>query len=153
MFMRKFLLFLLVLLAVNSSQATGLFKVNGEVIMKAPTLITLDYSRAGCIQVQFSDGSVVSYNMNLVEFCPNEVNSIQNTMKEGTFFHIKGHVRDVLQLEDITPGAEIGIYAANGAQKYHGKSNGKNMSVDVSRLSRGVYLLRIGRQAVKFIKE
>ena len=141
------------LLAVNNSQAGGVFKVNGEDIQKTPTLITLDYSQVGYIQVQFSDGSVVSYNMNLVEFCPNEVNAVQSAMKEGPFFHIKGHVRDVLRLEGITPGAEIGIYSANGAQKYRGKSDGKNTSVDVSRLSRGVYILRVDRQAVKFIKE
>lgn len=151
--MKKLLLFVAMLLAVGSSRADGVFKVNGENIQKTPTFITLDYSRAGYIQVQFSDSSVVSYNMNLVEFYPNEVNAIQNTMKEGAFFHVKGHVRDILHLEGITPGAEIGIYAANGAQKYLGKSNGKNTSVDVSRLSRRVYLLRVGRQAVKFIKE
>ena len=154
--MRKIVLFMLMLLAVNSSQAAGVFKVNGEVITKTPTLITLDYSQIGNILVQFSDGSVVSYNMNLVEFYPNEVSSvssIQNTMKEGPFFYIKGHVRDVLHLEGVTPGAEIGIYSANGAQKYLGKSNGKDTSVDVSRLGRGVYILRVGRQAVKFIKE
>jgi hypothetical protein len=91
--------------------------------------------------------------MNLVEFYTDEAASVQNTMKDGAFFHIKGHVRDVLQLEGVTPGEEIGIYAANGAQKYLGKSNGKNTSVDVSRLGRGVYILRVGRQAVKFIKE
>ena len=151
--MRKFLSLLVVLLTVFNSQAAGVIKVNGEEIKKTPTLITLDYSRAGYIQVQFSDSSVVSYNMNLVEFCPNEVNAIQNTMKEGTFFHIKGHVRDVLHLEGITSGAEIAVYSANGEQKYLGKSNGENMSVDVSHLSRGVYVLRVGRQAVKFIKE
>ena len=103
--------------------------------------------------MQFSDSSVVSYNMNLVEFYPNEVSSVQNTMKDGPFFYIKGHVSDVLRLEGVTPGAEIGIYAANGVQKYLGKSSGRNASVDVSRLSRGVYILRVGRQAVKFIKE
>lgn len=151
--MRKFLSLLVALLTVFNSQAAGVIKVNGEEIKKTPTLITLDYSRAGYIQVQFSDSSVVSYNMNLVEFCPNEVNAIQNTMKEGTFFHIKGHVRDVLCLEGITSGAEIAVYSANGEQKYLGKSNGENMSVDVSHLSRGVYVLRVGRQAVKFIKE
>ena len=151
--MRKFLSLLVVLLTVFNSQAAGVIKVNGEEIKKTPTLITLDYSKAGYIQVQFSDSSVVSYNMNLVEFCPNEVNAIQNTMKEGTFFHIKGHVRDVLHLEGITSGAEIAVYLANGEQKYLGKSNGENMSVDVSHLSRGVYVLRVGRQAVKFIKE
>ena len=152
-FLRKFLSLLVALLTVFNSQAAGVIKVNGEEIKKTPTLITLDYSKAGYIQVQFSDSSVVSYNMNLVEFCPNEVNAIQNTMKEGTFFHIKGHVRDVLHLEGITSGAEIAVYSANGEQKYLGKSNGENMSVDVSRLSRGVYVLRVGRQAVKFIKE
>ena len=151
--MRKFLSLLVALLTVFNSQAAGVIKVNGEEIKKTPTLITLDYSRAGYIQVQFSDSSVVSYNMNLVEFCPNEVNAIQNTMKEGTFFHIKGHVRDVLHLEGITSGAEIAVYSANGEQKYLGKSNGENMSVDVSHLSRGVYVLRVGRQTVKFIKE
>ena len=151
--MRKFLSLLVALLTVFNSQAAGVIKVNGEEIKKTPTLITLDYSRAGYIQVQFSDSSVVSYNMNLVEFCPNEVNAIPNTMKEGTFFHIKGHVRDVLHLEGITSGAEIAVYSANGEQKYLGKSNGENMSVDVSHLSRGVYVLRVGRQAVKFIKE
>ena len=151
--MSKFLSLLVALLTVFNSQAAGVIKVNGEEIKKTPTLITLDYSKAGYIQVQFSDSSVVSYNMNLVEFCPNEVNAIQNTMKEGTFFHIKGHVRDVLCLEGITSGAEIAVYSANGEQKYLGKSNGENMSVDVSRLSRGVYVLRVGRQAVKFIKE
>jgi hypothetical protein len=151
--MRKFLSLLVALLTVFNSQAAGVIKVNGEEIKKTPTLITLDYSKAGYIQVQFSDSSVVSYNMNLVEFCPNEVNAIQNTMKEGTFFHIKGHVRDVLHLEGITSGAEIAVYSANGEQKYLGKSNGENMSVDVSHLSRGVYVLRVGRQAVKFIKE
>lgn len=151
--MRKFLSLLVALLTVFNSQAAGVIKVNGEEIKKTPTIITLDYSKAGYIQVQFSDSSVVSYNMNLVEFCPNEVNAIQNTMKEGTFFHIKGHVRDVLHLEGITSGAEIAVYSANGEQKYLGKSNGENMSVDVSHLSRGVYVLRVGRQAVKFIKE
>ena len=151
--MKKLLLFMAMLLAVNSSRAEGVFKVNGEYIKKTPTLITMDYSQIGNILVQFSDSSVVSYNMNLVEFYSDEAASVQNTMKDGAFFHIKGHVRDVLQLEGVTPGAEIGIYAANGAQKYLGKSNGKNSSVDVSRLSRGVYLLRVGRQAVKFIKE
>ena len=112
--MKRLLLFMAMLLAVGSSRADGVFKVNGEEIKKTPTLITLDYSKAGYIQVQFSDSSVVSYNMNLVEFCPNEVNAIQNTMKEGTFFHIKGHVRDVLCLEGITSGAEIAVYSANG---------------------------------------
>ena len=151
--MRKLFISMTLLLAIGSSRAEGVFKVNGEEIKKTPTHITLDYSRAGYIQIQFSDSSVVSYNMNLVEFYPNDVPASQNTMKEASFFHIKGPVRDVLHLEGITPGAEIGIYSANGVQKYRGKSDSKNASVDVSHLNRGIYILRVGRQAVKFTKE
>ena len=96
--MRKFLSLLVALLTVFNSQAAGVIKVNGEEIKKTPTLITLDYSKAGYIQVQFSDSSVVSYNMNLVEFCPNEVNAIQNTMKEGTLLFIQQMVnRNILE--------------------------------------------------------
>ena len=151
--MRKLLFLFVMLLAVCDSQAEGVFKVNGEIIEKTPALITMDYSQTGYLQVKFSDGSVVSYNMNLVEFYPNEVNAILNAKKEGAFFHIKGHVRDILHIEGITPGAEIGIYSASGVQEYRGKSESKNTSVDVSRLSQGVYILRVGRQSVKFIKE
>ena len=151
--MKTVLLSLFMLLAVCDIQADGLFRVNGEDIKKTPTTITLDNSKVGYLQVTFSDHTVVSYNMNLIEFYPNGVTSIQKPAKEGGFFHIKGHVRDVLYLEGITPKAEVGIYSADGAQKYRGKSNSKSMSIDVSRLSRGVYLLRVDRQAVKFFKE
>ena len=82
--MRKLLFLFVMLLAVCDSQAEGVFKVNGEIIEKTPALITMDYSQTGYLQVKFSDGSVVSYNMNLVEFYPdyNIATSIQNTTKE-----------------------------------------------------------------------
>lgn len=145
---------LVMLLAVCDIQADSIFKVNGEDIKKTPTLITLDYSKAGYVQVQFSDSSVVSYNMNLVEIYPKGVvTSMQESTKEMTFFHITGHVGDFLHIEGVTAGSEIAIYSANGEQKYRGQSNSENTTVDVSRLSGGVYILRVGRQAVKFIKE
>ena len=77
--MRKFLSLLVALLTVFNSQAAGVIKVNGEEIKKTPTLITLDYSKAGYIQVQFSDSSVVSYNMNL--FISRDMSVMSSTWK------------------------------------------------------------------------
>jgi len=151
--MRKLFITLFMLLCVYCIQAAGVFKVNGEIIEKAPVQMTLDNYQPGYLKVQFSDGSMVSYNMNLIEFYPNETSSIKETTKDGGFFHIKGRVRDVLQLEGITPGAEINIYSAGGMQEIRSKSSGEKMTVDVSRLNQGVYILRVGHQSVKFIKE
>ena len=151
--MRNLFFTLFMLLGVCYIQAVGVFKVNGEVIEKAPVQITLDDYQAGYLQVKFTDGSVISYNMNLIEYYPNGTTSIKETAKGGAFFHIKGRVRDVLYLEGITPGAEISIYSASGMQEFRGKSSGENMTVNVSRLSQGVYILRVGHQSVKFIKE
>lgn len=152
--MRKLLFTLFMLLGVCYIQAAGVFKVNGEVIEKTPALITMDGYQAGYLQVKFTDGSVVSYNMNLIEYYPNEPSSsIKETKQEDGFWQVKGRVGDVLRLEGITPGAEISIYSASGVQEYRGKSNSEHTTVDVSRLSQGVYILRVGRQSVKFIKE
>lgn len=151
--MRKLFFTLFMLLSACCIQAAGVFKVNGEVIEKTPALITMNNYQTGFIQVKFTDGSEISYNMNLIEFYPNETTSIKGTTKGGIFFHIKGHVRDVLQLEGITPGSEISIYSAGGMQEFRGKSSGENTTVDVSRLNQGVYILRVGHQSVKFIKE
>ena len=151
--MRKLLFSIVLLLAVSGSWAEGVFRVNGEDITKMPSQITLDYSRTGYVLVQFEDGSVVSYNMNLVEYYQTDVTAVQNAKNEGLFFHIRGHVGDMLYLDGVTPGAELAIYAANGVEQYRGKANGMNMSVDVSRLTPGTYILRVDRRAVKFIKK
>lgn len=151
--MRKLLFTLLMLLGVCYIQAAGVFKVNGEVIEKTPALITLDGYQAGYLQVKFTDGSVISYNMNLIEYYPNETTSIKEVAKDGLFFQIKGRVRDVLYLEGITLGADISIYSASGVQEFRSKASSENTTVDVSRLGQGVYILRVGHQSVKFMKE
>ena len=66
---------------------------------------------------------------------------------------IKGAVGNELRVEGAEPGADVMIYSAGGALLMKGKADSSLYVTNVSRLQRGVYLLQIGKQAVKFIKQ
>lgn len=148
-----FVLILLLSLAVQA-QSDRLLIINGEVIEKDPVTIALDYQEPGNVIVEFTDGTKVSCNMNRLEFFPNGTTAIRNVerTKEG-FFVIKGALRDELRVEGIEAGAEVMIYSAGGTLLMKNKADSSPYVTNVSRLQRGVYLLRIGKLAVKFVKQ
>ena len=154
--MKKELLFVLILLLSVAVQARSnrLLKINGEEVEKDPVTITLDNEEAGNVIVAFSDGTKVSCSMNRLEILPNDPSAIRKV--EGAkvgFFVIKGAVRDELRVEGAEPGADVMIYSAGGTLLMKGKTDSSLYVTDVSRLQRGVYLLQIGKQAVKFVKQ
>lgn len=152
---RKLLFVLILLLSVTvQAQSERLLKINGEVVEKDPVTITLDYEEAGNVIVAFSDGTKVSCSMNRLEILPNEPSAIRKVedVQRG-FFVIKGAVRDELRVEGAEPGADVMIYSAGGTLLMRGKTDSSLYVADVSHLQRGVYLLQIGKQAVKFIKQ
>ena len=152
---RKLLLALVLLLTVTvQAQSDRLLKINGEAVEKDPVSITLDYMERGNVIVEFTDGTKVSCNMNRLEILPNGPMAIRKLERVGEgFFVIKGAVRDELRVEGADPGADVMIYSAGGTLLMKGKADSSLYVTDVSRLQRGVYLLRIGKQAVKFVKQ
>ena len=154
--MKKELLFVLFLLLSVTVQAQSerLLKINGEVVEKDPVTITLDYMESGNVIVAFTDGSQVSCNMNRLEILPTETTAIRKVEGAKTgFFVIKGAVRNELHVEGAEPGSEVMIYSAGGTLLMKDKTSSSQYVADVSRLQRGVYLLHIGKQAVKFVKQ
>lgn len=152
---RKLLSVLVLLLSVTvQAQSDGLLTINGEIVKKDPVAITLDYEEMGNVIVEFTDGAKVSCNMNRLEILPNGLSAIRQVevAKEG-FFVIKGAVRDELRVEGAKPGADVMIYSAGGTLLMKDKTSSSQYVADVSRLQRGVYLLQIGKQTVKFIKQ
>lgn len=148
-----FVLILLLSLAVQA-QSDRLLIINGEVVEKDPVTIALDSQEPGNVIVEFTDGSQVICNMNRLEFFPNGTTAIRNIegSKEG-FFVIKGAVLDELRVEGAEAGADVMIYSAGGTLLMKDKADSSLYVTNVSRLQRGVYLLRIGKQAVKFVKQ
>lgn len=151
---RKLLFAMLLLSATVQVQSERLLKINGEVVEKVPVTITMDYTEAGNVTVAFTDGTKVSCNMNRLEILPNEATAIRKVEDaQKGFFVIKGAVGDELRVEGAEPGADVMIYSAGGALLMKGKTDSSLYVTNVSRLQRGVYLLQIGKQAVKFIKQ
>lgn len=145
---------MLLLSATVQVQSERLLKINGEVVEKVPVTITMDYTEAGNVTVAFTDGTKVSCNMNRLEILPNEATAIRKVENaQKGFFVIKGAVGDELRVEGAEPGADVMIYSAGGALLMKGKTDSSLYVTNVSRLQRGVYLLQIGKQAVKFIKQ
>jgi len=152
---RKLLFALILLLSVTvKAQTDRLLKINGEAVEKDPVTITLDYMEEGNVIVAFTDGTKVSCNMNRLEILPNEATAIRKVedVQKG-FFVIKGAVGNELRVEGAEPGADVMIYSAGGALLMKGKADSSLYVTNVSRLQRCVYLLQIGKQAVKFIKQ
>ena len=145
---------MLLLSATVQVQSERLLKINGEVVEKVPVTITMDYTEAGNVTVAFTDGTKVSCNMNRLEILPNEATAIRKVEDaQKGFFVIKGAVGDELRVEGAETGADVMIYSAGGALLMKGKTDSSLYVTNVSRLQRGVYLLQIGKQAVKFIKQ
>lgn len=152
---RKLLFALVLLLSVTvQAQSDRLLKINGEAVAKDPVTIILDYEQTGNVIVEFTDGSKVSCNMNRLEILPNGPTAIRKMdADKAGFFVIKGAVRDELRVEGAEPGADVMIYSADGTLLMKGKTDSSLYVTDVSHLQRGVYLLHIGKQTVKFIKQ
>lgn len=50
-------------------------------------------------------------------------------------------------------GADVAVYAIDGARQGVSVQQGSTTTVDVSRLPRGTYVLKVGTRAVKFMKK
>ncbi|MBO7116371.1 MAG: dockerin type I repeat-containing protein [Prevotella sp.] len=81
--MKKFLSFLVMMLAVCSMQAQSVLMVDGKIIDKTLEEVTMDLEVPGNMKVKFTDGFVASYNMNLVEFHPNGVMITGDANRDG----------------------------------------------------------------------
>ena len=154
--MKKKLLFVLTLLLSVTvlAQTDRLLIINGEVVEKDLVTITLDYEEIGNVIVEFTDGTKVSCNMNRLEILPNGNTAVRKVegAKDG-FFVIKGAVRDDLRVEGAEPGSDVMIYSASGTLLMKDKTDISLYVTNVSRLQHGVYLLRISKQTVKFVKQ
>ena len=155
--MKRELLFILTLLLSVTVQAQSdmLLTINGEVVEKDPVTITFDYDGVvGNVIVEFTDGTKVNCNMNRLEILPNGATAIRNIEggSEG-FFMIKGIVRDELRVDGARPGSDVMVYSAGGTMLMKDRTDSSQYVINVSSLQRGVYLLRIGKQAVKFVKQ
>lgn len=147
--MKKFLVALTALFATASSafaDNSQVVVINGQEVQKVATKITLSGDNA---TVTFSDGTSQTADMSAVTIYLNVATDIRRVET----FSFNGIVGDELMLSNLTDGIGIELYDASGRKVQTATVSGTTLSMNVSSLRSGIYLLKAGNQIVKFMKK
>ena len=129
---------------VMSAQAGNVqtLTINGEKVEKLVARITFEGDEA---VLTFSDQTVQKADMESVKlsFAPEDLTAI------GT---IKNAVNKTFSIEGLEPGTEIIIYNADGKQVMKAHASEDSTILKTTSLKKGIYLMKAGRQVVKFVK-
>jgi methionine-rich copper-binding protein CopC len=116
--------------------------INGEKVEKVVARITFEGDN---VVLTFSDQTAQTTDMENVKlsFTPEDLTAI------GT---IRNAVNKTFSIEGLEPGTEITVYNADGKQVLTTHASEDLTILKMTSLKKGVYLMKAGKQVVKFIK-
>lgn len=116
--------------------------INGEKVEKVVARITFEGDN---VVLTFSDQTAQTADMESVKlsFTPEDLTAI------GT---IRNAVNKTFSIEGLEPGTEITVYNADGKQVLTTHASEDLTILKMTSLKKGVYLMKAGKQVVKFIK-
>ena len=144
--MKKLKLFIMTCLLTVAftaqAQKVQTLVINGEKVEKVVARITFEGDN---VVLTFSDQTVQTADMEnvVLSFTPEDLTAI------GT---IKNAVNKTFSIEGLEPGTEIIIYNTDGKQVLTARASEDLTTLKMSSLKKGVYLMKAGKQVVKFIK-
>lgn len=145
---RVFFLFSFFLSALLCVAGNPTLKVNGEEIGKTLKQITFDGDNA---VLNFSDGSTQTCRMDVVEVL---FQSSNVSLSPVNICLLSTLVQDELVVENAPHSQLVQVYDFSG--RLHLQTTtlaSSSLHLDVSALHQGVYVLRIGTQSIRFIKQ
>lgn len=116
--------------------------VNGERVGKTVARMTFEGDN---VVLHFSDGSTQTDDLSVV------VLKLDVTSTDG-IFALKGTVADKLDIDGLAPGTPVTVYDASGRTVLTAKADEVKAAISVKSLKKGVYMMKAGRQLVKFVK-
>lgn len=135
-------LFFAMLLALPAMADEGhTLIINGEQVEKAVVRITFDGDK---VILHFDDGKEQSEDMDQVE--------LKLDVSQTSIFSLKGAVGKKLNIEGLDPNTGVMVYDANGRVVLTALAGKLKASLSARSLSSGVYVIKAGRNIVKFIK-
>lgn len=145
--MKKLLFLFSAVLLMHASSikatTTQTLIINGEVVEKVVTKITFDGDMA---ILTFSDATNISEDMGNVVL---RFSDSPTSIKDITTYQMNKVVGDNLLINGLADEAKLIIYDASGKDVI--TTNGSN--INVSGLKPGMYILKAGKQIVKFVKQ
>lgn len=139
------LFFLLAGLCYTASGSPS-FKVNGTEISTVVESITFDGDNA---ILHFSDGTQSSHDMSTLEILFPEI----STLIESNSYILSQMVHDQLVIDNCAGNQLVCIFDMAGRLMHQMRSEEGMFSIDVNHMNAGVYILKIGNEAVRFIKQ
>lgn len=146
--MKNKIIILFILLAGFWCTASGSpsFKVNGTEISTVVESITFDGDNA---ILHFSDGTQSSHDMSTLEILFPEI----STLIESNSYILSQMVHDQLVIDNCAGNQLVCIFDMAGRLMHQMRSEEGMFSIDVNHMNAGVYILKIGNEAVRFIKQ
>lgn len=147
--MKKILISLVSLFAVSGTALadnTQTVIINGKTVDKVAASITVSGDNA---TVKFTDGTSETADMSAVTIYLNVATDIRRVQT----FSYNGIIGDELMLSNLTSGSTVEIYDASGRKVQTATAGSTTLSMNVSSLRGGVYLLKAGNNIIKFMKK
>ena len=144
--MRKFFQITAVCLLLCSATAMAdtvqTLTINGEVVSKTVTKMTFEGSN---VVLHFNDQSTQTADMSAVVLTLD----LSGVDAIGS---LKTTVTDKLDISGLAAGTSIAIYDASGRLALSAKATGSNTVLSLKTLGSGIYVMKAGKQIVKFVK-
>lgn len=81
------------------------------------------------------------------------VDGIKNLKVESSIFIFPNPVKEIITVSGVKKGSTINMYDLNGGLLKTIPAQENATNINVSSLQQGMYLLRVGEQTIKFVKQ
>lgn len=129
--------------AVNADGQT--LTINGETIEKVANELTFDGDN---VIIHFDDGTQQTADMSTVTLSFSATTGIGGIHT----FTLRNATDGVLDIDGLDDGQTVQVFSTDGKLVATAKAGGAQAHVDVRNAKNGVYIVRAGKNIVKFIK-
>ena len=141
-------IFLLLLLFATSAFAdtTQTITINGETVEQVATKLTFNGDKVIITSSNGEKSGEVNMESVVITFTTSTGIGAIST------YQFNGIVDGTLNIGNIADGTPIVVYNTSGSIVASVKSSGNSAQIDINGQPSGIYLLKAGKQVVKFIK-
>ncbi len=120
-------------------------------IIFAPSVATANPPIVGMAVIK-KTGELVS-DVTRISFDTREPTGIADTKAESSVFIFPNPVKTTLTIRNVDANLKVDMYSVAGSLVQSSFTQEGSTDIDVSSLQQGTYLLRVGEQTLKFVKQ
>ena len=139
------------IVAVIADEVKPVITVNGTEVEKAMSEITFSGNN---VIISYVDGTSASFaKTDEIILTFDGTTAVGSVEAAYETFSYNGIVDGQLKVSGLADGTKVQVYSASGLNVGAGVVADGSVSLNVSGLSSGVYVLRVGKNVIKFMKK